>query len=730
MLMILHAPSAMAASACSSVWMHSSRQIGVCSFFCSCTWPYKSSQPSGCSIIIKWKASSCCSSAKSSRRYAELASTISLIRGNSCRSRFTGSKSFPGLILILMRWYPAASSFFTAATSSSSDSLIPTDTPEAISSRAPPNNFASGTPRCFASASQTAVSNAALAMLCPRTGSSSAQTSAAAENLRSLTNGQTCSRRMCHAVSVVSGLYPGASPATHSPQPITPSTFASTNTIRRTSVRIVLVSNGATSFIRSSRKVISRICIVRDLFFPQLRSLKIAPRRQKIRSPRGIGPHSHRSVSAREPIRELFPQARLHTQHFLRITPLPFFQRARDLNRRRSFLRHGSKVIDGRDHSLRVQPPLRHQPIRGNSPMQRARRHAIKVLDVSPADRAQPVQIEMRILQFQRIKRPLNQSNAPPQRLFSLEQFQAAPHAAIAIIGAHSRLMRMQVNAIFAKADQRQRISHQPFAVERPQDLSPGDRRHHEHRHRLHFQVRLAPNLALQVHARLELFQRRALSHNDALAHRFCAASLSASSLSRRFAASHNDSISIRGTFSKARPLARASRSISRNLRENFAFAFFSAISGSTCRNRARFTAANSKSPISSSTFAPSFVSKACRSSAHSSRIFSKIPAASSQSKPTRAAFFVNCKPSSVAGNVRGTPSSKDFSAPVARGRPFSVSDRRSCALICSQFLSTSAASLARFSPNTCGWRRTIFSCTSRITSATVNRPSSAAICE
>src|SRR6266849_2786015 len=602
-----------------------------------------------------------------------------------------------------MRWYPAASSFFTAATSSSSDPLIPTDTPEAISSRFPPNNFARGTPRCFASASQTAVSNAALAMLCPRTGSSSAQTSAAAENLRSFTNGQTCSRRMCHAVSVVSGLYPGASPATHSPQPFTPSTFASTNTIRRTSVRIVLVSNGATSFIRSSRKITSRICIVRDLFFPQLRSLKIAPRRQKIRTPRRTGPQSHRSVSAREPIRELFPQARLHTQHFWRITPLPFFQRARHLNRRRSLRRDGREIVDGRNHALRIQPPFRHQPICGNSPMQRARCHTIKVFDVSSADRAQPVQIEMRILQFQRIKRPLNQSNSPPQRLFSLEPFQVAPHAVISILGAHSRLMRMQVHGVFPQADQRQRISHQPFAVERSQNLSPGDRCHHEHRHRFYLQVRLAPDLALQSHARFVLFQHSALSHHDAFVHRFCAASLSPSSPSRRFAASHSDSISPRGTFSKARPLALANRSISRNLRENFAFAFFRAISGSTFRKRARFTAAKSKSPISSSTFAPSFLSKACRSSAHSSRIFSKIPAAFSQSKPTRAAFFVNCKPSSVAGSVRGTPSSKDFSAPVARGRPFSVSARRSCALICSQFLSTSAASLARFSPNTCG---------------------------
>jgi hypothetical protein len=70
---------------------------------------------------------------------------------------------------------------------------------------------------------------------------------------------------MCQAVSVVSGLYEGVSPATHSPQPVTPSTSASTNTMRRSSVRFVLVSNGTTSFILNSRSVISRIRMYCDI---------------------------------------------------------------------------------------------------------------------------------------------------------------------------------------------------------------------------------------------------------------------------------------------------------------------------------------------------------------------------------------------------------------------------------------------------------------------------------
>src|SRR6266852_5880208 len=296
------------------------------------------------------------------------------------------------------------------------------------------------------------------------------------------------------------------------------------------------------------------------------------------------------------------------------------------------------------------------------------------------------------------------------------------------------RLVRVQIDHPSPQTDHGQRIPHHLFAVKRPQHLSAGKRRHNEHRHRLDLQVGLAPYFALQSDARVKFFQRETLSNGDALdwaprphfprlrlrfaVHHFSAASLFAAFFSPRLATSQSFSLSARESTVKARPLSAASRSISRKRRANFALAFFNAISGSTCRNRARFTAANSKSPISSSTRAASFVPEALRSSAHSSRSFSKIPCALSQSKPAREAFRVNCKPSIVAGNVRGTPSSNDFGVSVFLAALYPCRSRapcRSCALICSQFRRTSAASRARFSPKTCGCRRTIFSCTSRI---------------
>src|SRR5438876_96694 len=75
---------------------------------------------------------------------------------------------------------PVFQFFLTAAMSSRVSRWIPSETPQAISGLVPPSNFHSGSPLCRASTSQRAVSRAALAISCPRTGSSSRITSEAA----------------------------------------------------------------------------------------------------------------------------------------------------------------------------------------------------------------------------------------------------------------------------------------------------------------------------------------------------------------------------------------------------------------------------------------------------------------------------------------------------------------------------------------------------------------------
>src|SRR2546421_75846 len=74
----------------------------------------------------------------------------------------------------------------------------------------------------------------------------------------------------------------------------------------------------------------------------------------------------------------------------------------------------------------------------------------------------------------------------------------------------------------------------------------------------------------------------------------------------------------------------------------NLALAFLRAISGSIFKNRERFTAEKSKSPTSSCIFRWSCSFTAFFNSSVSSRIFSKTPPISSQSKPMREALRVS----------------------------------------------------------------------------------------
>src|SRR5260370_42490465 len=124
---------------------------------------------------------------------------------------------------------------------------------------------------------------------------------------------------MCQAVSVVSGLDPGVSPATHSPQPVPPSTFASISTMRRSSVRMKLVSNGVTSFILNSRSAISRIRIFRDvLSLPStVKNRSKAPTNTlRPSSPRALlSPRTHARTISRTPRARAFARPALAANH-------------------------------------------------------------------------------------------------------------------------------------------------------------------------------------------------------------------------------------------------------------------------------------------------------------------------------------------------------------------------------------------------------------------------------
>src|SRR5712664_999186 len=286
--------------------------------------------------------------------------------------------------------------------------------------------------------------------------------------------------------------------------------------------------------------------------------------------------------------------------------------------------------------------PFDQQPVRPQTAMQRTGRDAVQIGLIFPADGAKPVQIEVRVAKLERIERPLNEPDSATQGFGSLKEFQHAANTPVAVFAVHAGHVGVQVRDATLESDDRERETHETIAIERAQHFPARMRGDDEQRGRLNLQVRFSPNFALQVHATMKFIEAFAFANNNIRAHRLARAPLRSIFCSVRLARSQSASISSRGRFLNSRPPSRASFSMERNLRENFALAFFRAISGSTFRNRARFTAAKSKSPSSSSTFRCSRAPKAFCNSLVSSPIFSKLPVAFSQSKPMREALRVS----------------------------------------------------------------------------------------
>jgi len=83
-----------------------------------------------------------------------------------------------------------------------------------------------------------------------------------------------------------------------------------------------------------------------------------------------------------------------------------------------------------------------------------------------------------------------------------------------------------RVREAVTQANDRERVAHQAVAVERPQHFTAGKRGDHKHGSRLDFQVGFSPNLALEIHATMEVIETLALPNDDLPAHCLVAAQL------------------------------------------------------------------------------------------------------------------------------------------------------------------------------------------------------------
>src|ERR1700687_4085596 len=129
--------------------------------------------------------------------------------------------------------------------------------------------------------------------------------------------------------------------------------------------------------------------------------------------------------------------------------------------------------------------------------MQRACRYPVEIWKDAPANGSQPVEVEVRIARFQRVKGPFNQPDSAAKRFFPLKELEHSTYSLIAILLEHAGHVRVQERRAISHAGDGQRVPRKLRTGKCAEDLTTGMRGDYKHRRRFNLQILLAPNLFL-----------------------------------------------------------------------------------------------------------------------------------------------------------------------------------------------------------------------------------------
>ena len=142
--------------------------------------------------------------------------------------------------------------------------------------------------------------------------------------------------------------------------------------------------------------------------------------------------------------------------------------------------------------------------------------HAVEVIGVSIDDRAEPVEIEVRVARHHRIPRPLNQFSSFTKRTLALRPFQTRADALVLIILRHRHHVGITEDLVVcAHSGKMMNKPHHAFGDKRAQRPAASLARNDQMSPWGKFQIRKAECFALQVNTSIKLFNRRALTNCD-----------------------------------------------------------------------------------------------------------------------------------------------------------------------------------------------------------------------
>src|ERR1043166_1390288 len=201
---------------------------------------------------------------------------------------------------------------------------------------------------------------------------------------------------------------------------------------------------------------------------------------------------------------------------------------------------------------------------------------------VAPRDRSQPREIQMGVLDFQRIERPFQQLNALLDCVFPLRQFQLATQPMVTKRVAPGGHVRVQVGMTGPAAGNGKRKSYELAAMEGADGLATDLLADDKHAQRHQVDIVKIPDLFLQGDAGLELLHAGTFADGNLICPGYGGAQNFGSSCV--LACCQRASISSSVASSRVRPCSRSFSSSQLKRRRNFLLVLRRADSGSTER--------------------------------------------------------------------------------------------------------------------------------------------------
>ena len=145
--------------------------------------------------------------------------------------------------------------------------------------------------------------------------------------------------------------------------------------------------------------------------------------------------------------------------------------------------------------------PFRDAAIGGKPAVQMTAGSSVLIQHVSPDDRSKALDVKERVLQFERIERPLNESDAAAHRFLALPEFEHSADTVVLICREHAHHVAVQIRpaAGLDSGNRKEKADH-AGAVVCPEDLAADFGRYDEQADGQQFEFAEAPDLFLQPH--------------------------------------------------------------------------------------------------------------------------------------------------------------------------------------------------------------------------------------